>query len=297
MPFEARILVHGVANFVPHTDGTKLLALFPDQAYAMDRGIRAPEGGEICKHYMVVQMDARVLDPRLPPKLWLTLEVAKHWIGFESDDPKPMELKEGKIDGLTQMESLLEGAGFAGSPTLDRRALPGSDFDSRLLAAGFFADAGRVSPAAEFQGPFEMRASGGGGWKEVGELSSVMRLELGTVGRFALKLLPFGAPPEDIATIELHPLGDTLDVWVRHFCDLDRPDPNRDVPKPRELDADFVLNYALREGLEDLIEQGMPLEVPRVADNWKEGGSVAGKPRQCMGALSSARSFMKPEGF
>lgn len=297
MSFEARILVHGVANFVPHTDGTRLLALFPDQAYAMERGIRAPEGGEICKHYMVVQMDARVLDPSLPPERWLTLEVAKNWIGFESDDPVPMDLKDGKIAGLMQVDTLLEGAGLAASSALDRRALPGPDFDSRLLAAGFFADAGLVGPAADYQGPFEMRAAGGGGWQEVGQLSSVMRLELGTVSRFALKLLPFGAPPADIATIELHPLGDTLDLWVRHSCDLDRPDPNRDVPKPRDLDADFVLNYALREGLEGLIKQGMPLEVPRVADNWIEGGSVAGKPRQCMGALSSARSFLNPEGF
>ena len=296
MPFEARIFVHGVANFVPHTDGTKLLALFPDQRYAMERGIQAPAGGKICKHYMVVQMDARVLDPRLPPKLWLTLDVAKHWIGFESDHAQAMNLGDGGIDGLTPLDAVLDEAGLASSAALDRRALPGPQFDPRLLSGGFFAHAGLVGPSAEYQGPFEMRTRAGG-WEPPRILSSVMRVEPGPVGRFALKLLPFGAPPEDVARIDLHPLGDTLDVWVRHFCDLDRPDPDRDVPEPGDLDADFVLNYALREDLQALLERGGGrLEVPRVSRNWRRGGDVAGKPRQCMGALSAAESFPSPMG-
>lgn len=297
MPFEARIFVHGVANFVPHTDGTKLLALFPDQEYAMERGIEAPQGGEICKHYMVVQMDARLLDPRLPPNLWLTLDVAKHWIGFESNSQQSMMLKDGQIDGLTQIETLLGGAGTASS-ALDQKALPGPGFDPRLLSAGFFADKGAVGPSGEYQGPFELSSGAGNGWGEPRRLSSVIRLELGEVGRFALKLLPFGAPPEKVSRIVLHPLSDTLDVWVRHFCDLEKPDPDRNPPEPGDLDADFVLNYALRADLAGLLEAGKGrLRVPRVSSNWKRGGDVAGKPRQCMGALSSAMSFATPEGF
>jgi hypothetical protein len=117
------------------------------------------------------------------------------------------------------------------------------------------------------------------------------------VGRFALKLVPFGAPPAELSVLPLHPIGDTLDVWVRHFCDLDEPDPDRDLPEPGDVDADFVLNYALREDLQALLDQGGPLEVPRIPDNWRRGGDVAGKPHQCMGSLSNALSFSAPQGL
>lgn len=293
LSFETRIFLHGVASYVPHEDLDKLLVLFPDQDHAVERGIRAPEGGEICRHYMVVQMDARALDPSLPPNLWLTLDVAKHWIGVSSDSGVSMDLKQG-IDGLADVHTL-SGAGLGSSSSLDRRALPGSTFEPRLLAAGFFADTGAVSPSGQYQGPFQIGSVSGQGWGEDRTLSSVIRVELDKVGRFALNLRPFGSHKGPVSTIELHPVDGKLDVWIRHFCDLEKPNPNRHEPEPEKLDADFVLNYALRADLERLLKRGADrLPVPRVSSNWRRGGHIAGKPRQCMGYLESATYFLNP---
>jgi hypothetical protein len=292
--FETRVFLHGVGSYVPHEDGNKLLVLFPDQDHAMERGIQAPEGGEICRHHMVVQMDARALDPSLPPNLWLTLDVAKHWIGFSSDSEELMNLEEGRIDGLADIETLLAGAGGGAPSGLDPRALPGAAFDSRLLAAGFYASQGAVGPSGEYQGPFQV-GSAGQGWGEDRTLSSVIRVELGEIHQFSLKLRPFSPASAPVSAIPLHPVAGELEVWIRHFCDLEKPDPQLHEPDPGELDADFVLNYALLEDLESLLENGPDrLPVPRVSSSWERGVTSAGKPRQCMGYLDAARSFSDP---
>jgi hypothetical protein len=82
MTFKAKLCIQGVGSYVPHLNGDQMLVLFPDQAHNDVTTLPRPSGEEICAHYAVVQMDARILEPA-SPKLLLSLDVQKHWIRFE----------------------------------------------------------------------------------------------------------------------------------------------------------------------------------------------------------------------
>jgi len=294
MAFQVRIYIQGVANFIPHSDGKSLLVLFPDQEEALRRGMKTPGDRELCRHYAVVQMDSRSFDPSLP-RLWLTLDVEKNWVGFKSDSNVLMELSDDTpISGLLSLEEILEAVQLGAFSELDKRALPGPSLDSSLLKGGLFLDAGVLGAESKYQGAFAFRTVGGGSLGLSRNMSSVIRVELGDVTDLVLTLRPFaGGEP---SSIPLRPIGDELDVWVRHFCDLREPDPEREVPKVGELDDDFVLNYALRQGLAELVtgDNGKLLPVPEVPASWIKGGPIGGDPHQCMPSGQAARSFDNP---
>lgn len=293
MPFTARILIQGAATYVPHENLDKLLVLFPDQEHAIARGVEEPGGTEMCRHLAVVQLDARALDPGLPEGLWLSLDVAKHWVGFESDSEEAMNLEDGKIEGLAPVETILEKVGLSAYAALDARALPGPKMDPDLLKAGVFLNAGKVGPLGAYQGTFNWWSTAEGTAAEEIELSSVIRVELGDVSSLRLKLRPFGG--DALKPIDLHSPGLELDVWVRHFCDLERPDPNKRIPTGGEPDPDFVLNYALRKDLEALLAAGKDrLPIPVIPKNWQEGSNIGGDPRQCTPSLNSEADFVQP---
>lgn len=294
MPFTARILIQGAATYVPHEDLDRLLVLFPDQEHAIARGVEEPGGTEMCRHFALVQMDARALDPALPEGLWLSLDVAKHWVGFQSDSQVEMKLPDGKIDGLAPVEEMLENLGLSEYAALDERALPGPGMDPDLLKAGVFLQAGQVGPLGAYEGLFHLWSNAAGiqTEKEI-SLSSVIRVELGEVSALQLKLRPFGG--DALPPIELLPPGIELDVWVRHFCDVDRPDPKKGVPSGSDLDPDFVLNYALRKDLEGLLAVAKDrLPVPAVPENWEPGTNIGGDPRQCTPSQNTKVSYVDP---
>jgi hypothetical protein len=189
------------------------------------------------------------------------------------------------------MEALLAEVGLGAHAELNPRALPGEAFQPELLAGGFYVDVGRISPDSRYQGSFRFRTRSGGRIQLEGTLASVLKIELGEVSELSLKLLPFGG---DIVTLPVTPIGDRLEVWVRYFCDLRRPDPRRNVPRAGEPDDDFVLAYLLRKAPENLRPVRDRLPIPEVQGSWQGGGPIGGDPRRCMGPEETALSFDSP---
>lgn len=293
MTFDARIFIHGVANFIPHKEGDKLLVLFPDQEEALQRGMKTPGERELCRHYAVVQMDSRCLDPELP-RLWLTLDIDKHWLSIESDSTVPMNLSdEEPISGLLRLGEILEKVQLGAFTELDERALPGPGFDPSLVKGGLYLDAGILGAESKYQGAFTFRTVGGGSLGLTHDMSSVIRVELGQVSDLRLTTRPLtGGEP---STFPLQPVGDELHLWVRHFCDLREPDPEREVPTVGKLDDDFILNYALQRDLPHLLESNAHLlPLPEVPASWVKGGPIGGDPHECMPARQGSQSFNKP---
>lgn len=293
MTFEATLYIQGVANFVPHENGDSLLVLFPEQERAIDRGIPRPGDEEICRHYAVVQIDSRCLVPEMP-RLWLTLDLAGHWVGFESDSQVEMELDQNPIRGVASLEELLERVQLGGFTGIDPSALPGSGIDPDLLAAGLVLNGGRLRPDSDYEGEFTFQTLGKGGAGLTQDLTSVVKAELGNVGHVTMKLRPLAGG--ETTRIPLRPVGDTLGIWIRHFCDLREPDPRRETPEAGQLDADFVLNYALREDLPGLLQSAPLLPIPQVPASWVAGGPIGGDPHQCMPSQEAARAFDDPFG-
>lgn len=318
MSFEARVYIQGVAVYVPDEKEptSRMRVLFPNQARASEMGIRDSEGTSICQHHAVVQFDARCLasEAERPllgdPDSWKTIELSGKLLRFETDSTvKPTLSIDGRVPGVPYLPDVIRDhipvtavGGGAPSPPLDLSILPqaslgGTDF----LKAGLTLDAGVLSPYAEFEGLYTFpgssqhragRPARSAGWSphpEDHKLSSVLKLELGQVSRFTLHLEPFGtgterrydlSPPSD-------PDGtpwDELEVWVRHFCELDRPDPDGMSAEPEEKDVDFALNYMLLKHLDEVLRAvDNILPVPSISSSWGRGGLIGSKARKCMG--------------
>lgn len=136
MTFEAKLFIQGVGCYVAH-EHDKLLVLFPDQEQADVGGLPKPGGQELCDHYTVVQMNARSLDPS-HPELWLTLDVHKHWIGFQAaGNPTSMNGVESKLDQfLPGIKTILAQAEFPQFAALRSNVLPGAGFVARSTQKG-----------------------------------------------------------------------------------------------------------------------------------------------------------------
>ena len=73
MAFKVVIFIEGVGTYVPHTDGKKLLVLFPEQGPDDAPKAFSPlTGKSIGQHHLGVQFHAQMLDRTYPDTL-LTL--------------------------------------------------------------------------------------------------------------------------------------------------------------------------------------------------------------------------------
>lgn len=293
MSFEARVFIQGTGQYVPHENNDQLIALFPNSDRAEAEGVLDIEGNPICRHHAVLQFSSKDLAPGMPD-MWTTIDVEGHWIGVDSDSDIKMALGKG-IPGIPAIDDLLNRDGLSQFIGLEVTSLPFGGGSAQRLRAGLYVDRGVISPHSPYMGKFDV--FGGFGKQLVSEeFSSVLKLELGEVNTFAFRLRRFGS--KEVTSIALNPTGGHLDVWVRHFCDLRKPDPKRETPDPEAPDLDFALNYSLQKDLFGLIaERGNRLPVPKVWKSWSAGGPIGGDPRMCMGTQGPSQAFRSPFSF
>jgi hypothetical protein len=305
MPFEARLYIQGVGIYVPHDKRPEMLVLFPSQEQAHKRGLRDLHGNPICRHHAVVQFNARCLGnlPNLPsglPDPWTTLDVSGLWLGFQADgkDVPPFRMAGNNgVPGVPYLPDIVKNFKIPVDPSLDQRAWPDASSVAEILKAGLFLDAGVLSSYAEYEGLFRFGGQAGRDWigdgKADRKYSSVLKLELGQVDSFMLRFRTFASP--DVVELPLHSPWNELEVWVRHFCDLSQPDPDRELPEAGEADIDFALNYALLEQLGELLKLNYEeIPVPRVSTSWVHGGPIGLEPRKCNGVGTKKKSFSSP---
>jgi hypothetical protein len=323
MSFEARLYIQGVAVFVPDEKEpeSKMSVLFPNQEKAAEMGIRDSKGKPICRHHAVLQFDSRSLDSEPPhlfqgksPKGWTTIDLSGLWLRFTAEPTlAPRLMTNGRVPGVPLLPEVLREhipltAAGAPSPPLDLSILPQASVGGTdLLKAGLILDAGVLSPYAEFEGFYSFldssekgsNSAGKGHKKRYGyrptqydhKLSSVLKLEFGQVESFTLHFKPFGAETDSF-DLPLHPptdpggeRWDELEIWVRHFCDLSRPDLEGKTAEPGEKDADFALNYMLLKDFNGVLETlGNVLPVPSISSSWGRGGLIGSVARKCMPA-------------
>lgn len=307
MSFEARLYIQGVGVYVPHDKRPEMLVLFPSQEEAHKRGLRDLHGNPICRHHAVVQFDARCLGnlAELPPMYlepWTTLDVSGHWLGFQAERadgtavPSFRMAGNNGVPGVPHLTDVVRNFKVPVNPALNPDAWPGKSPVAEILKAGLFIDAGILSSYAEYEGLF--RFGGPTNRDEIDKddrrYSSVLKLELGQVDSFKLRFRAFDS--EDVKELVLTPPWNELEVWVRHFCDLSRPDLDRELPEAGESDIDFTLNYALLEDLGKLLDnlQYSEIPVPRVSTSWVHGGPIGLEPRKCNGIGGDAKDFQSP---
>lgn len=315
MPFEARLYIQGVGVYVPNAEKpeSEMLVLFPNQEKASERGIRDSKGKPVCRHHAVVQFDPRCLSSTGLaglPNGWTTIDLSGTLLRFTAEPPlqKTRLTINGRVPGVPSMPEVLRKQIPGGNLSLDPRAQPASSSAAELLRAGLFLDAGVLSPYAEFEGLYRFldsskkgatNGAGKGHKRRFGSrparddhrLSSVLKLELGQVDSFTLHFKSFGAETDSF-TLPLRPPTDPggepwdeLEIWVRHFCDLNRPDPDGETAEPGEEDVDFTLNYMLLKDLNSVLETlGNVLPVPSISSSWGRGGLIGSVARKCMAA-------------
>jgi hypothetical protein len=319
MSFETRLYIQGVGIYVPHDQRNELLVLFPNQERAHERGLRDLQDQPICRHHAVVQFNSRYLEERSPSplaemrlsKAWTTLDVSGMWVGFSAEPAlAPRLAVDGRVPGVPHLPELLHELEPADplDPSLAPQVWPGQVSEADFLKAGLFLHAGVLSPYMEYEGLFRFHRLNEArdrrtrrGWKTRRtrnnrldrKYASVLKLELGQVERFALRFRLFGSG--ETFELPLHSPWDELEIWIRHFCDLAWPDPDRELPEAGDADVDFVLNYALLQNLDVLLQKwGNNLPVPTVSPSWARGGPIGLEPRKCMGGGSGQYSFSRP---
>lgn len=297
MPFEARIFIQGTGVYVPHEDRQRVLVLFPNWQRTHDLGLRDPTDPTrpICRHHAVVQLDARNLSPSAA-EAWLTYFCQGRWIGVESDSQVEMQVamrpNDQGILGMPQIEEVATRAGLQLGEAVQQDLLDGTGDPAELLATGLYLDRGALSPSSEYQGAW--RFTHRNRRIEVEDYyASVMKLELGTVNRFALRFRSFDSGGEE--TLELHPIGDELDVWIRHYCKVEeRPKAEDETCELANPDVDFALNFALASQFEQILSE-LPVPVPiRSWGEGEEGGPIGGDCHRCMCGGTNGNAFAIP---
>jgi hypothetical protein len=329
MPFEARLFIQGTGVFVPHEDGDSVLVLFPSWEKADQSGLNSPAGSAkeletaqdsprgstkapagrrsrsdqgaglemperapVKPHHAVVQFDARNLAPTAP-NAWLTRFCAGQWVTVETDPQPRLQLgQESILQGIPDLGDVAKSGNLG--PSADQlvrsEVLPGKDFDPEYLTAGLYLESGALSPSGDHLGAWQLTP----GKAQEGEeryYSSVIKVEFGEVDRFALRFRPFEAAAAE--TLDLFPIGDELDVWVRHFCDIEqRPVSRYCEVEAEEPDEDFALNYALAKDFAGLAKGRLP--VPQVWGSWSKGSPIGGDPCRCMGCKTSNMAYSHP---
>lgn len=300
MIFEARIFVQGVGNYQlqgeSNGEADGLVVLFPKQAVATARGLKDSNDKELCEHEARVQ--AHIRNGATGPRVKFDTSFQDCEIRFNVQYP------ESRPYPRFRYERTGNGRGIYGLPLLQDFITEARWQGARLpsspaaedLTGRLHLDFGALSPHSDYIGSWEVPGS-----REKQLFSSVMKVELGRVRGLELHLTPLDSnqpgpegerpsPPtaggSGQTKISLQPLGDTLDVWVRHYCDMDwPPKPAPDKIEAGKTDLDFVLNYALlpnlKSRLDGLRAEGRTLPVPRVDRSWIRGGPVGGDPSLC----------------
>jgi hypothetical protein len=286
--FEAKLFIQGVGCYVPHENDEEMLVLFPEQRHADVKKLEKL-GHTICKHYAVVQLESRSLG--IPgPTRWTTLDVDKCWIGVDPGGASGMSGVNAEL--LRNLPAMVEALGAAdhGKHSPFRAdVLPGKGGVAKRLKGGLYLRQGDIKPVSGYQSALDFRWSDGsllpGTYKPTA--SGVLEVDFGPVDSFALRLRPFGGAP---SSIPLEP-GENgwLEVWVRHFCDLDEPKPpTRQATEAP--DGDYLLTYALRKNLTALLSATQNKAPIPYSKSFLDGG----KPRQCMGELEAPTDFNDP---
>jgi hypothetical protein len=309
MSFEARLYIQGAGVYVPHDQKDQMLVLFPSYEQAAKRNILDPLGKPVCRHYTVAQLSSRCLESALVPRgnvlpdMWTSIDLSGMWIGFSARSagqsvPTRLLTSDRRVPGVPSIPEILRTRPETENldSALDRSVWPGEH--GNLLKAGLLLNAGILSPSADFEGLFRfdgLPAVRRDARRQIEDerYSSVLKLELGEVESLTLHFRPFGS--DKTFDISVNSPWDELDVWIRHFCEIDRPDLQREMPETGEADIDFVLNYALLQELEEILAAlNHRLPVPNISTSWERGGLIGGEARKCMGASSSAVGFNNP---
>lgn len=296
MSFDARIYIQGSVSYVPHTNRDRLVALFPARTDADT--IRDYKGEKICDHYAVVQCRGALLG--LPDR-WTSIDVSGLWVRVEAQNAPAMMLPPaGGIQLLPALDEVLQPDGLGQYAATNTAALPGQGFDSSLLKAGVYLDVGNFFGDVRFRTECDLRGGNGQILESLGSISNTMVVALGEVDSLALGLRTFDGddlPPLSFQAPQSP--GEEIEVWIRHFCDLEEPDGTGEVVREEEddrIDKDFVVNYTLLENAEQMIAErdGYKLPVPEVNLNWAGGKNLAGRPNNCAGPENPPGSFVSP---
>lgn len=293
MTFDARIYLQGAVSYVPHTDRDRLVALFP--ARTGSDTILDPEGGEICDHYAVIQCRGSLLG--LPDR-WTSIDISGLWVRVEAEGAPAMALPSGGVPLLPTLDAVLRPDGLAQYASTASTALPGQSFDPSLLRAGVYLDVGELFGDVRFRTLCDLRGGNGQNLGTLGMISNTMVLSLSEVESLALGLRTLEGG--DVAPIQIQApegQGERVELWIRHFCDLEEPDTAaRRVEEHDRLDKDFVINYTLLENAEEMIleRDKYKLPAPEVNGNWAGGDNLAGRPNNCAGPLNPNSSFESP---
>ncbi len=275
LPFYATIYVQGAANWIPHTDGSKVLVMFPDSEVATNelKLTTALHGEPLCHHYAVVQSDARNLG--LPIDAWIGFDVTGNWLKFDAQGADP--LVAGNLPGLAPLEAVLKSVGKTFSPW---------DGSTQRARAALVLDQGRVEPDGEYLEEYTFSA---GDPPITGQYSNVHRVELGLVTGLSLRMRQFGTQEDQVLEFTAPPSDSDgpgeVEVWMRHFCRLDKPLS----PPPAEigpaLDPEFTLNWAFQS--QSVIQVAAELPFPLAPD-------TGGETRHCMGTQDPPLAFQDP---
>ena len=310
MTFEARVYIQGVAGYLPHTDREEILVLMPRQSRAYKAGIRNRRGKEFCDHKAFVQY---LVEPGRM-KDWKTKSIAGKWVGFKSDTeitPQLLQKKDRSIQGVPDLSEVLRLAGLTASDSIEiDPAVIADPANDRRLIAGAVLDSGILSPAASFEGRYELdrkrdrerdRRPTGDTWNK-DLYSNTILIELGQISTFTLELTDFATRETEKLPLRPPDHHDEMQVWIRHFCDRSDPRiPNRDLDVDLDLeesdrdDEDFALNYALLKGLADLLQESRSqLPYPRLETSWQRGDPIGLRNRKCAPAKLQELSYDNP---
>lgn len=297
MAFTARLYIQGVGVTRFSDDGLSLDSYFPSTLAAREFDLIDAAGaprvaaafiGEtpqpICEHFAFIQFSARNLDPD-NHDVWLTAMLDKERVDVEAVGADPLEFDKHGVENVANLSRVL--AGLVRDPRKLREDLVP---DPRTPPPKDFVDRRRDLLNAEVHVPYgAARGYLPRRW-DVGtslnvRMSGAVQILLGQVDELALRITSFEGAPNTSRVLSFvpKPPANDCDIWIRHFCRLDRPNLNPPVERLEQgdTDPDFVLNYALLEGVRHLTpkqKRMLPIPVIRV------GGQIGGNHTICQRA-------------
>lgn len=283
MAFAARLFIQGVGINRLSDDGASLDAFFPTNRAATDFGLLDASGRPvndvlgghppICEHFAFIQFSARNLDPA-NQDIWMTVMLDRERVDVVAGGAGVLPLQVGpggRVVDMASIQDLLAGE------VADPRQLR-TDLDDRrgeLLHAEVHVRNGHA--AGFMPRRWTMR-------NVESRLSGAVEVQLGNVDSLGIRITSFEGEPSRVLSLRGKPPANDCEVWIRHFCNFVRPDPHAPVLLQQgDLDADFILNYSLLEGIRTLADdrrQRLPIPVITA------GGQIGGNHAICMGAAS-----------
>lgn len=269
MGFDARIYLQGAGQLRLASDKQSLEVYHPTNRAAEELGLIT--AGEICEHHSFIQFSAQQLDPA-NEDVWLTAMLDREEVEVEVQGAKATPLAigaGGHVDGVANLHDLL--AGIASRPCALR-----TDLEARraeLLHAKVRVRHGKVEAPPVSRREWRVGTRPDGTPRDV-LMSGLVLVELGEVEALSLRIASF----DGVTTRRLHfhpkAVTDSLEVWIRHFCNFGRPDLQSTAPLPlAHRDRDFVLNYALLEEIRTLsADQKRRLPIPEIIRPGQIGG-------------------------